>query len=57
MKLTNCRAMLVFKVKAYNMAKNGEIVYISNTIFKLIGIANSKADSRANAIPCDISNE
>ena len=28
--------MLVFKVIAYNMAKNGEIVYISNTIFKLM---------------------
>ena len=36
MKLTNCRAMLVFKVIAYNMAKNGEIVYIVNTIVKLM---------------------
>ena len=34
MKLTNCRAMLVFKVNG--MAKNGEKVYIVNPFFKLM---------------------
>ena len=35
MKLTNCRAMLIFKVKGV-MAKNDEIVNIVNTILKLL---------------------
>ena len=35
MKFTNCRAMLIFKVKGV-MAKKDEIINIVNTIFKFL---------------------